>query len=52
MITVSILLWRFYRQSIVGGEWILGTFEAKCIGLGQAVVVSLCVIFSQRRKLF
>jgi hypothetical protein len=31
MITVSILLWLFYRQSIVGGEWILGTFEAKCI---------------------
>ena len=24
-------LWLFYRQSIVGGEWILGTFEAKCI---------------------
>jgi hypothetical protein len=31
MITVSILLWLFYGQSIVGGEWILGTFEAKCI---------------------
>jgi len=31
MITASILLWLFYGQSIVGGEWILGTFEAKCI---------------------
>jgi hypothetical protein len=31
MITVSILFWLFYRQSIVGGEWILGTFEAKSI---------------------
>jgi hypothetical protein len=31
MITASTLLWLFYGQSIVGGEWILGTFEAKCI---------------------
>jgi hypothetical protein len=31
MITVSVLFWLFYRQSIVGGEWILGTFESKCI---------------------
>jgi hypothetical protein len=31
MITVAILLWLFYRQSIVAGEWVLGTFEAKCI---------------------
>jgi hypothetical protein len=31
MITASVLLWLFYGQSIVGGEWILGTFEAKCI---------------------
>jgi hypothetical protein len=31
MITASILLWLFYGQSIVGGEWVLGTFEAKCI---------------------
>jgi hypothetical protein len=33
-ITGSILLWLLYRQSIVGGEWILGTFEAKCIAYG------------------
>jgi hypothetical protein len=31
MITGSILLWLLHRQSIVGGEWILGTFEAKSI---------------------
>jgi hypothetical protein len=31
MITVSVLLWLFYGQSIVGGEWILGSFESKCI---------------------
>jgi hypothetical protein len=31
MITLSILLWLFYGQSVVGGEWILGTFEAKSI---------------------
>jgi hypothetical protein len=31
MITVSLLFWLFYGQSIVAGEWILGTFEAKCI---------------------
>ena len=31
MITLSILLWLLYGQSIVGGEWILGSFEAKCI---------------------
>ena len=31
LITVSILLWLFYHQSIVGGEWVFGTFEAKCI---------------------
>lgn len=34
MISGSILLWLLYRQSIVGGEWILGTFEAKCIAYG------------------
>jgi hypothetical protein len=31
MVTVSVLCWLFYGQSIVGGEWILGTFEGKCI---------------------
>jgi hypothetical protein len=31
MITLSILFWLFYGQSIVGGEWIFGPFEAKCI---------------------
>jgi hypothetical protein len=31
VITVAILSWLFYRQSIVGGEWVLGTFEAKSI---------------------
>ena len=31
MISVSIFLWLLYQQSPVGGEWILGTFEAKCI---------------------
>jgi hypothetical protein len=31
MITVALMCWLFYRQSIVGGEWILGPFEAKCI---------------------
>jgi hypothetical protein len=31
MITVAILSWLFYGQSIVGGEWVLGTFEAKSI---------------------
>jgi hypothetical protein len=31
MITLSILLWLLYDQSIVGGEWILGSFEAKSI---------------------
>jgi hypothetical protein len=31
MITVSILLWLLHNQSIVGGEYILGTFEAKSI---------------------
>jgi hypothetical protein len=34
MITGSILLWLLYRQSIVGGEWVLGTFEAKSIAYG------------------
>jgi hypothetical protein len=34
MITASIFLWLFYGQSIVGGEWILGTFEAKCTAYG------------------
>jgi hypothetical protein len=31
MVTVAILSWLFYGQSIVGGEWVLGTFEAKSI---------------------
>jgi len=30
-VTLAILLWLLYRQSAVGGEWILGSFEAKCI---------------------
>jgi hypothetical protein len=29
--TVSILFWLIYRQSIVAGEWVLATFEAKSI---------------------
>jgi len=31
MTSLSIFLWLLYGQSPVGGEWILGTFEAKCI---------------------
>src|SRR4030095_10305304 len=31
MISLSIFLWLLYQQSLVGGEWVLGTFEAKCI---------------------
>jgi hypothetical protein len=31
MISFSIFLWLLYQQSPVGGEWVLGTFEAKCI---------------------
>jgi hypothetical protein len=31
MISLSIFLWLLYQQSPVGGEWVLGTFEAKCI---------------------
>lgn len=31
MISLAIFLWLLYQQAPVGGEWIVGTFEAKCI---------------------
>jgi hypothetical protein len=31
LITLSIAIWLLYGQSIVGGGWIIGGFEAKCI---------------------
>jgi hypothetical protein len=30
--SAAILLWLIQRQSFVGNEWIIGTFEAKCVG--------------------
>ena len=39
MITASILLWLCRGQSIVGDEWIFGTFEAKCISY-------ICLLFA------
>jgi len=51
MITVSILVWLFYGQSIVGGEWILGGFEAK--GIAYALLLfSLNGFMHQRRIAF
>jgi hypothetical protein len=47
MITASILLWLFYGQSIVGGEWILGTFEAK--GIAYALLLFSLNGFMHRR---
>ncbi|HEV8725022.1 MAG TPA: hypothetical protein VGW77_30780 [Candidatus Binatia bacterium] len=31
MVTVSILLWMLYRQSAFMSDWILASFEAKCV---------------------
>src|ERR1051325_8790713 len=31
MASAAIFLWLLYQQSPVGGEWILGTFEGKCV---------------------
>ena len=31
MATAGILLWLAEGQAVVGGEWIIGTFEAKCL---------------------
>ena len=39
MITASILLWLCQGQSIVGNEWIFGTFEAKCVAY-------ICLLFA------
>lgn len=30
-ITVSVILWILQDQAIVGGEWVIGGFEAKCV---------------------
>jgi hypothetical protein len=49
MITVSILLWLFYHQSIVGGEWVLGTFEAK--GIAYALLFYALNGFVQQRMI-
>jgi hypothetical protein len=39
MVFTAILLWLIQRQSFVANEWIIGTFEAKCIGY-------TCVLFA------
>lgn len=39
MITVSIILWLAQGQSIVGKEWIIGSFEAKCVAY-------ICLLFA------
>jgi hypothetical protein len=30
-VTVAVSAWLFYGQAVVGGEWVFGTFEAKCL---------------------
>ena len=30
-VTAAVVLWLFYGQAIVAGEWVFGTFEAKCL---------------------
>jgi hypothetical protein len=39
MITLSLFLWLLFGQSIVGGEWIVGGFEAKTVSYA-------CLLFS------
>lgn len=39
MVTASILLWLCRGQSIIGDEWIFGTFEAKCVAY-------ICLLFA------
>lgn len=39
MISVSIFLWLCLGQSVVGDEWMVGSFEAKCIAY-------ICLIFA------
>jgi hypothetical protein len=51
MITLSIFFWLFYGQSIVGGEWVLGPFEAKCIAYAL-LFFSLNEFMHQRRIIF
>ena len=30
-VTVAVSAWLFYGQAVVAGEWVFGTFEAKCL---------------------
>ena len=40
--TAGIAIWLAAGQTIVGGEWMIGTFEAKCIAY-------ICLLFAARR---
>lgn len=48
MTTTAILLWLFYGQSVVAGEWILGAFEAKGIAYGL-LFLALSELMYRRR---
>jgi len=39
MATAGILLWLAAGQTVVGGEWMIGTFEAKCVAY-------ICLLFA------
>lgn len=41
-ITISIFAWLFVGQSIIGDEWMLGDFEAKCVAY-------ICLLFALER---